>query len=498
MTINYNYSTPESMRRRFLSRNIVQGFDRFNPLSPSSPGTPPTPPPSSPASNVSTPRMHNMSPVTRRQQRYFQSADDDFFRRAHERRQRRRQRDLRRHRQQQKQKQHASANDDGGDDEVDLREDKDEEKTTAPSSVLTPIRCLNTNGTVICEEDVTRSKAQSLSDAVRLQLQEHFTGGEDVTVVFCIRRAGCGSCREHALQLSEMARTTENINVFGILKETNVEDDALEVFHRKYFHFPLYRDDGEWSIFKNLLGDRKLTVWRMFQKAPALARRYSRKGIENIPFGGDLWTKGGILIFDRTGTLRFVYYEQYGDELDEMAIRWGIEQARKVTEGTAATTCAASASASAGEAPKQPQREMKPSGSCHTAASFSSSAVSLSCPASEKDSDECFDSGKSTTSNPLCTNRGPAINSRVVAHNYDDFDAASKSSLHSSSSKAANDTKPKLPSRGGQRWNNSSSSASLRNNKKPSYPIRHTTPVVERNDSLSLLRSLSSKLSVKQ
>ena len=149
---------------------------------------------------------------------------------------------------------------------------------------LTPIRCLNTNGTVVCEDG---GSARPLGDVT---LKEQFTGGEDVTLVFCIRRAGCGSCREHALQLSKLARM-EQTNIFGILKETNVEDEALEIFHRKYFHFPLYKD-GDWTLFKDLLGDQKLTVWKMFQKAPALAKRYSKKNIENIPFGGDLWTKG--------------------------------------------------------------------------------------------------------------------------------------------------------------------------------------------------------------
>ena len=250
---------------------------------------------------------------------------------------------------------------------------------------LTPIRCLNTNGTVVYEDD---GSSRPLGDVT---LKEQFTGGEDVTLVFCIRRAGCGSCREHALQLSKLARM-EQTNIFGILKEINVEDEALEIFHRKYFHFPLYKD-GDWTLFKDLLGDRKLTVWKMLKKAPALAKRYSKKEIENIPFGGDLWTKGkshyaswvtslsvcvcvcvclcvshykhlnfafsfwvsillllrflflgdwrweigGVLIFDRAGTLRFVYFEQYGDELDEVAIRWGIDQIRKANQQTSSS-----------------------------------------------------------------------------------------------------------------------------------------------------------------
>ena len=56
------------------------------------------------------------------------------------------------------------------------------------------------------------------------------------------------------------------------------------------------------------------------------------------PFLGD-WrcVIGGVLIFDRTGTLRFVYFEQYGDELDEVAIRWGIDQIRKANQQTSSS-----------------------------------------------------------------------------------------------------------------------------------------------------------------
>jgi hypothetical protein len=54
--------------------------------------------------------------------------------------------------------------------------------------------------------------------------------------------------------------------------------------------------------------------------------RYHEKNIKNVPFGGDIFTQGGVLLFDVTGKLRYVYYEQYGEELDVQALTWALQQ----------------------------------------------------------------------------------------------------------------------------------------------------------------------------
>ena len=151
---------------------------------------------------------------------------------------------------------------------------------------------------------------------------------KDVTVVFAIRRAGCGSCRIHGLQVSELLKQDDRINLIGAIKETGVDDDALMDFYQKYFPFPLYKD-RRWNLFQHAFGNRKVSIWRLLSSAPTLNKWYKERNVVNVPFGGDLFTKGGILIFDKLGQLKFVYYEKYGEELDMEAIKWAIHQTRQ-------------------------------------------------------------------------------------------------------------------------------------------------------------------------
>lgn len=136
----------------------------------------------------------------------------------------------------------------------------------------------------------------------------------EVTVLFAIRRPGCGACREHALKLTELAKLDNRVCLVGAIKETNVDNDALLEFYQEYFHYPIYKDSN-WDIF-NAMGGRKIAPWRLMSSALQMAKRYKKRSIKNVPFGGDIWTQGGVLIFDKKGALRYVYYENYGEELD--------------------------------------------------------------------------------------------------------------------------------------------------------------------------------------
>ena len=168
-----------------------------------------------------------------------------------------------------------------------------------------------------------------------------------VTVVFCIRRAGCGSCRDHGLQLSKLVSKMEaelnrhnnnpgtsstKINLVGIIKETGVDDDALYDFYTKYFQFPIYKDEKR-DMYK-FLGNRKISTWQLLMLQGKLNKRYAQKQIENIPFGGDIFTQGGILIFDAYKRLQYVYYERYGDELDTNAIGYAIQESLMIPTTT--------------------------------------------------------------------------------------------------------------------------------------------------------------------
>ena len=155
---------------------------------------------------------------------------------------------------------------------------------------------------------------------------------DTVTLLFVIRRTGCGNCREHGKQLSELACSMdEHVHMSGVVKPEAVPNEILLEFYTDYFNFPLYQDD-DWKLATGVLGDRKLSMWKMLKAAPKLGMHYQKHNIHNIPFGGDLWTHGGLLILDSRSRLRFVYYEKYGEELDLEAIRWAIDDTRRAAQ----------------------------------------------------------------------------------------------------------------------------------------------------------------------
>lgn len=166
--------------------------------------------------------------------------------------------------------------------------------------------------------------AQPLQEVVMDRCQKSHNA---VNVLFAIRRPGCGQCREHGMQLAEICKNNPAVTLTGVLKETIGIHQSIFDFYSKYFTFPLYKDEG-WNLY-HTIGNKKLSLFKMVSKAPALEVRYAKKGIRNMPVGGDWFTQGGVLIFDKQGKLRFVYYETYGKPLDVEAIQWAIEQANK-------------------------------------------------------------------------------------------------------------------------------------------------------------------------
>jgi AhpC/TSA antioxidant enzyme len=177
----------------------------------------------------------------------------------------------------------------------------------------------------------------------------------DVTIIFAVRRAGCGACREHALQLNDIVSQLKNesideeaslrsdapsvepllrtrqVELVGVVKETGVDDDALLDFYEKYFMKHQLYKDSKWQIY-NAMGPRKLSVARLLTQTARLARRYRKKNIVNVPFGGDIFTQGGVLIFDKEGVLRYAYLERYGDKLPEEEIKAAVRAAGRAFE----------------------------------------------------------------------------------------------------------------------------------------------------------------------
>lgn len=174
---------------------------------------------------------------------------------------------------------------------------------------------------------VTEQKKCAILLPDMLRKHRKGNGSRNVTVVFVIRHPGCGGCREHGVQLTELY-ATENIDCIGIVKETSPDvHEALLEFYQDYFRFPLYRDE-KWLLYEEL-GNRRLSTWQLLASNPKLTRRFKKNNMKTKAFGGDCFTQGGILIFDKKRNLRFTYRENFGELLDMDTLRQAIQAARQ-------------------------------------------------------------------------------------------------------------------------------------------------------------------------
>lgn len=140
------------------------------------------------------------------------------------------------------------------------------------------------------------------------------------SIAFVVRRPGCSLCREHGLQLSELATRhfDDKFGLWGIVKETNVDDQGLLDFYQQYFTFDIYRD--ELLATYEAMGNRmiRLTTWnpiRWYRGFWDLTSRLQQKNIKGN-LKGEGMLQGGILFFDKAGVLQFAYEEEIGDEFD--------------------------------------------------------------------------------------------------------------------------------------------------------------------------------------
>lgn len=124
-------------------------------------------------------------------------------------------------------------------------------------------------------------------------------------------------CREHGQQLTSLAANID-VPLWGVVKETGVDDEGLLEFYNKYFTFPLFLDQNL-SIYQGM-GNRKialrtwnpLRLWRGFR---SMGSRLKEKKIEGNLVGEGM-IQGGILVFDKEGKIQYAYEEAIGDELD--------------------------------------------------------------------------------------------------------------------------------------------------------------------------------------
>lgn len=141
-------------------------------------------------------------------------------------------------------------------------------------------------------------------------------------------------CREHGQQLSKLAadQQLDGFQLFGVVKETGVDDEGLKEFHNTYYPYPLYRDEsltfyeslGKNSIFKNL----SWNPFEIYKDAMAVGERMKEKNIEGNFIGEGLKT-GGIFIFGKDGTPKYAYPEDTGTPIVEEDVLMAVREVRE-------------------------------------------------------------------------------------------------------------------------------------------------------------------------
>lgn len=145
-------------------------------------------------------------------------------------------------------------------------------------------------------------------------------------------------CREHGQQLMELAAQKDEplkgFGLFGLVKETGVDDEGLTDFYSESFTYPLYRDIG--LIFYNdffngkKIGLSTFNPIRLYRGYKKMTARLDKKGLEGN-LKGEGMIQGGIIIFGKNGKARFSYQEETGSPLpidDIMAAVAEVKNAR--------------------------------------------------------------------------------------------------------------------------------------------------------------------------
>ena len=126
-------------------------------------------------------------------------------------------------------------------------------------------------------------------------------------------------CREEGLALSELAarsdKPLDGFELFGIVKETGVDDEGLREFHSKFYDYPLYKNEG--LEFYKALGSGKLGFTSMLKLLfgyRSVTKRMKSKNIDGNLVGEGL-VKGGVIIFDKKGKPKYSYQEVTGNQM---------------------------------------------------------------------------------------------------------------------------------------------------------------------------------------
>lgn len=150
---------------------------------------------------------------------------------------------------------------------------------------------------------------------------------------------GCCLCREQAWTLTMLAAHPDSplkgFRMFGVVKETGVDQQGLAEFGTKFFPFPLYCDKS--YSFYHALGDRRLvssnitSLLNPISVFSFLNEAYRRIAAKEI--GGNLKgegvVQGGIVIFDKNGTPKYAYQEETGSDIPIADLLLAIEALKR-------------------------------------------------------------------------------------------------------------------------------------------------------------------------
>mmetsp|Transcript_17264 Transcript_17264/g.28243 ORF Transcript_17264/g.28243 Transcript_17264/m.28243 type:complete len:137 (-) Transcript_17264:150-560(-) len=107
--------------------------------------------------------------------------------------------------------------------------------------------------------------------------------------------------------------------MWGVVKETGVDDEGLSKFYNDYFTFPLFKDEGL-VLYNDFFGKRKVGLttynpFKLYKGYKEMTQRLNGKGLDGNMTGEGM-IQGGLIIFDKEGNARYAYEEIIGDELE--------------------------------------------------------------------------------------------------------------------------------------------------------------------------------------
>jgi hypothetical protein len=133
----------------------------------------------------------------------------------------------------------------------------------------------------------------------------------------------------------EFGEYLQDIPIFGVVKETGVDDEGLADFQTHYFPFPLYRDQD--FAFYHALGDRQLPTGFILNPLHTINvalhawRRLAEKHVVGNLKGEGI-VQGGIVIFDKRGNPISMYQEETGVDLPVVDLVNALEYVRRIQE----------------------------------------------------------------------------------------------------------------------------------------------------------------------